>query len=43
LKGYYLAVNAQNVFDKVYVQWCQNQGCWYGARRTVIGTLRYRW
>jgi iron complex outermembrane receptor protein len=43
LKGYYLAVNAQNLFDKVYVQWCQNQGCWYGLRRTVIGTLRYRW
>jgi iron complex outermembrane recepter protein len=29
--------------DKVYVQWCQNQGCYYGLRRTVIGSLRYQW
>ncbi len=43
LKGLYLAVNAQNVFDKTYVAWCQNQGCYYGLRRNVIATLRYRW
>jgi iron complex outermembrane recepter protein len=42
LKGLYLAVNATNVFDHVYVQLCQNAGCYYGLRRTVIGTLRYR-
>jgi iron complex outermembrane recepter protein len=43
LRGYFFSLNAQNLMDKVYVQWCQNQGCWYGLRRTVIGTLRYRW
>jgi iron complex outermembrane recepter protein len=43
LNGLYAAVNAQNLFDTTYVQWCQNQGCYYGLRRSVIGTLRYRW
>jgi iron complex outermembrane recepter protein len=43
MKGFYGALNAQNLLDTVYVQWCQNQGCYYGLRRTVIGTLRYRW
>jgi iron complex outermembrane recepter protein len=43
LNGLYASINASNVMDKVYVQWCQNQGCWYGQRRNVIGTLRYRW
>jgi iron complex outermembrane recepter protein len=43
LNGFHGAINAQNLMDKVYVQWCQNNGCSYGQRRTVLGTLRYRW
>jgi iron complex outermembrane receptor protein len=43
LKGLNLALNAQNLMDTTYVAWCQNQGCYYGLRRQVIATLRYRW
>jgi iron complex outermembrane receptor protein len=42
-KGYSLQVNATNLFDKVYVTYCQDIGCYYGLRRDVIATLRYRW
>lgn len=38
-----LSVNATNFFDKVYVGICQEFGCYYGLRREVIATLRYRW
>jgi len=40
-----LALNAQNVFDKEYVASCfaYEFGCFYGERRQVLGTLRYRW
>jgi hypothetical protein len=43
LKGYQLQVNATNLFDKTYVTLCQDIGCYYGLRRQVIATLRYRW
>ncbi|MGI6246359.1 MAG: TonB-dependent siderophore receptor [Pseudochelatococcus sp.] len=45
LKGVSLAVNANNLFDKEYVSGCYavNQGCVYGPRRTIVGTLSYRW
>jgi iron complex outermembrane recepter protein len=43
LKGFKLSVNATNLFDKTYVQWCQNFGCYYGLRRQVLATLRYKW
>jgi iron complex outermembrane receptor protein len=43
LKGYSLQVNASNLFDKTYVALCQDNGCYYGLRRQVIATLRYRW
>jgi iron complex outermembrane recepter protein len=42
-KGYFLQVNASNLFDKTYVAMCQDNGCEYGLRRNVIATLRYRW
>ena len=42
-KGYSLQVNAANLFDKTYVTLCQDNGCYYGLRREVIATLRYKW
>lgn len=37
-----IAMNAQNLADKIYVADCSVFGsCFYGARRTVIGTVRY--
>jgi iron complex outermembrane receptor protein len=42
-KGYLFQVNATNIFDKTYVTLCQDPGCYYGLRRQVIATLRYRW
>ena len=40
-----LAVNANNVFDKEYIAACfaYENGCNFGERRTVLGSLRYRW
>jgi iron complex outermembrane receptor protein len=39
-----LAINANNIFDKEYVSTCFSIGsCYYGNRRTVIGTLAYTW
>lgn len=44
LKGYQFSVNATNLFDQTYVTGCASlNGCYYGARRTVLATLRYRW
>ncbi|WP_183753716.1 TonB-dependent siderophore receptor [Pseudochelatococcus contaminans] len=45
LKGFNVAVNANNLFDKEYVSGCYavNNGCVYGPRRTILGTLSYRW
>ncbi|HEY9381686.1 MAG TPA: TonB-dependent receptor, partial [Burkholderiales bacterium] len=37
------AVNVQNLEDKEYVATCLGRGdCWFGARRTVVGTVSYR-
>ncbi|HEY0182522.1 MAG TPA: TonB-dependent siderophore receptor, partial [Rhodopila sp.] len=44
LKGWRLAVNASNLFDKQYVSECSNTAyCLYGLRRTVLANLRFRW
>ncbi|PZR11609.1 MAG: TonB-dependent siderophore receptor [Azospirillum brasilense] len=44
LKGMSLAVNGQNIGNQRYVAACdQYNGCYFGARRSVIATLRYRW
>lgn len=44
LYGFEASVNARNLLDKTYVTGCQNiNTCYYGTRRTVFATLRYRW
>lgn len=44
LKGFALAVNAANLFDKRHVTACPfNNSCYFGAARTVVGSLRYQW
>ncbi len=42
-KGYKFQINATNLFDRIYLGQCQDTGCYYGLRRQVIATLRYRW
>jgi len=38
------AVNAANVFDRIYVAGCYSStGCSYGDRRNIIGSVRYQW
>ncbi len=43
-QGVSLGVNAANLFDKKYVTTCylDYAWCWYGNRRTVQGTIAYR-
>ena len=42
--GYRIAVNVRNLFDRTYVASCNTTaGCFYGDRRTVLGTLTYTW
>lgn len=48
MKGFEVKVNATNLFDKKYLTSCYmypdyNAWCWYGQRRTVQGTLSWRW
>jgi iron complex outermembrane recepter protein len=44
LKGLSLALNASNLFQKRHVTSCfAANWCWFGAPRTVVGSLRYRW
>lgn len=44
LKGLTLAVNGTNIFDRKYLTSCftNYNWCWYGNRRTVQGTIGYR-
>lgn len=42
MKGVRLQINGQNLADAVY-QTCQGGFCYFGPRRTIIGSLRYRW
>jgi iron complex outermembrane recepter protein len=44
-RGFRFAVNAKNLFDKEYVATCYNveNNCFYGSRRSVIASARYRW
>jgi iron complex outermembrane receptor protein len=38
------ALNGSNIFDKVYLASCFGETqCFYGERRTVLGTVTYRW
>ena len=45
LQGLALSVNAANILDKKYVTTCylDYAWCWYGNRRTVQGTISYKW
>lgn len=45
LQGWSARVNANNLLDKEYVAACYtlSNGCFWGARRTVMGSLKYRW
>ncbi|THV12502.1 TonB-dependent siderophore receptor [Rhizobium rhizophilum] len=38
-----LAVNLNNLTDETYVANCGSFGCYYGAGRSVMGTLTVRW
>lgn len=43
-RGLSLALNATNLFDKRHIASCFfTNSCYYGASRTVVGTLRYNW
>lgn len=44
-KGWKFALNASNLFDKEYVATCgyYGDGCKWGYRRNVMGTLTYSW
>jgi iron complex outermembrane receptor protein len=44
LNGVSLAINAANVFDKKHLSTCylDYKWCWYGNRRTVQGTIGFR-
>jgi iron complex outermembrane receptor protein len=43
MRGWKVAVNASNLFDKEYVSECTNDNCLYGMGRTVLATVRYGW
>ncbi|MEW5685228.1 MAG: TonB-dependent siderophore receptor [Pseudomonadota bacterium] len=44
LEGWEAAVNVANLFDKRHVSACPfNNSCYFGAARTVVGSLRYAW
>jgi len=44
LRGARLQVNASNIGNRTYVASCYaTDGCYYGAKLSVYGTMRYRW
>lgn len=44
LSGMRMALNASNLFDKVYLSSCDGESwCFFGQRRTVTASLGYRW
>lgn len=48
LKGMDLKINLTNLFDKKYLTGCYfypgyDAWCWYGQRRTVQGTISWKW
>jgi iron complex outermembrane receptor protein len=44
LAGAQLALNVANVFDERHVTACPfNNSCYFGASRTIVGTLTYKW
>jgi iron complex outermembrane recepter protein len=44
LKGFRASITANNLFDKEYVSSCFSSSiCYWGNRRSVLASLRYRW
>lgn len=44
LSGWNVAINAANLFDKTHVSACPfTNSCYYGAGRTVVGSIRFSW
>ena len=44
LKGWSTALNASNLLDKRYISACPfSNSCYFGASRTVTGSLRFKW
>jgi iron complex outermembrane receptor protein len=44
LEGLNLALNVANLFDERHVTACPfHNSCYFGAARTVIGSIRYAW
>lgn len=44
MAGLSLTANVANLFDKRHITSCFfNNGCYYGASRTFVGSLRYSW
>ncbi len=44
LSGLRIALNAANLTDKRHVTACPfNNSCYFGASRTLVGTVRYEW
>jgi iron complex outermembrane receptor protein len=43
LKGFNLAVNATNLFNKQYYSTCSSTSCNQGYGQSVLGTVSYRW
>ena len=41
-KSWSVQVNATNLTDKKYISGC-SYWCYYGAERSVVGTLSYKW
>ena len=42
--GYRIAVNVRNLLDRTYVSSCNGTtACFYGDRRTILGSLTYTW
>ena len=37
------ALNINNLFDKEYLTYCNDQACGYGSAREVLASARYRW
>ena len=44
LAGAQIAINVANLLDKEFVASCwDDNSCFYGPRRNVVASLRYRW
>ncbi|KQO51294.1 hypothetical protein ASF14_07185 [Sphingomonas sp. Leaf257] len=44
MEGLSLTANVANLFDRRHITSCFfNNGCYYGASRTFVGSLRYSW